>query len=104
MKTINIKYYLVPSSNHRSNNAEIEIKTFKNHFIAELCNVDKYFHLKLWDRLLQQATISIKLLRQSRTLPHISAYTHIFRDFNFDRTPLDPHGTRLVMHNRPNNR
>ena len=97
MATMSIKYQLVPPNNHRANNAEISIQKFKNHFIEGLCSLDKYFHLKLWDRLLQQATISLNLLRQSRTLTHISAYTHIFRDFDFNRTPLAPPGTRVVM-------
>ena len=78
MKTMNIKYQLVPPSNHRGKNAEIEIQTFKNHFMAGLCSLEKYFHLQLLDRLLQQATISLRLLMQSITLLHISAYTHIF--------------------------
>ena len=34
MTSMNIKYQLVPPSNHRANNAEREIKSFKNHFIA----------------------------------------------------------------------
>ena len=67
-----------------------------------MCSVDKYFHLQLWERLLQQATISLNLLRQSITLPLISAYTHIFGEFDFNRTPLAPPGTRVVMHNIPN--
>ena len=44
-KTMNIKYQLVPPSNHRANNTERVVKTFKNHFIAGLCSVDKDFHL-----------------------------------------------------------
>ena len=47
MTTMDIKYQLVPPSNHRSKNAERGIQTFKNHFIAGLCSVDKYFHLQL---------------------------------------------------------
>ena len=77
--SMNITYQLVPPSNHRAKNAERVIQTFKNHFIAGLCSVDKDFHLQLWDRILQQSTISLNFLRQSITLPHISAYTHIFR-------------------------
>ena len=75
--TINIKYHLVPPSNHRANNTETAIQKSKNRFIAGLCSVEKYFHLQLWDRLLQQATISLNLLRKSRTLSHISSYIHI---------------------------
>ena len=84
--TMNLKYQLVPPSNHISNNAERVIQTFKNYFIAELCSLDKGFHLQLWEKLLQQETISLNLLRQSRTLPHISAYTYIFGEFYFNHT------------------
>ena len=52
MTTMNIKYQLVPTSNHRANNAERAIQTFKNHFIAGLCIVDKYLHLQLWEIIL----------------------------------------------------
>ena len=69
MNTMNINYQLVSPSNHRENNAERLVQTFKNHFIAVLCSVDKDFHLQLWDILLQQERISLNLLRQSRTIP-----------------------------------
>ena len=104
MTTVNIKYQLVPPINHRSNNAERWIQTFNNHLISVLCSIDKYFHLQLWDRILQQAKISINLLRKLITLPHISAYTHIFGEFDFERTHLTPPDTRVVIHNRPNDR
>ena len=45
MGTMYLKYHLVPTSNHRENNAERDIQTFKNHLIAGLYSVDKYFHL-----------------------------------------------------------
>ena len=64
--------------------------------------VDKDFNLQLWDRLSQQAKISINLLRQSITLTHISSYTRIFGEFDFNRTPSVPPGTRVVIHNRSN--
>ena len=47
MTSMNIKYQLVPTSNHRENNVERAIQTFKNHFTAVLCSVDKDFHLQL---------------------------------------------------------
>ena len=78
MTTMDIKCQLVLLSNHIANNAQIEIKTFRNHFIVGMCILDKKFHIQLWYRLLQKSTISLNMLRQSRTLPHISAYTHIF--------------------------
>ena len=43
MKTIsmNIKYQLVPPSNHIASNEERTIQTFKNHFISGLFSVEK---------------------------------------------------------------
>ena len=45
IKSKNTKYKLVHPSNHRAKNAERAIQTSKNHFIAGMCIVDKYFHL-----------------------------------------------------------
>jgi hypothetical protein len=85
-----IYYQLVPPHIHRRNNAERAIQTFKNHFIAGLCSVDQNFPLKLWDKLLPQATITRNLLRKSRINPRMSAYSQINGDFDFNRTPMGP--------------
>jgi hypothetical protein len=91
-----IHYQLAPPHIHQRNNAEREIKTFKNHFIAGLCSVDPTFPLKLWDKLLPQATITLNLLRQSRINPRMSAYAQLNGHFDFNRTPLAPPGTRII--------
>jgi hypothetical protein len=57
-----ITYQLAPPQIHRRNNAERAIQTFKNHFIARLCSVDPTSPLKLWEKLLPQATITLNLL------------------------------------------
>ena len=67
-----------------------------------MCSVDKDFQLQFWERLLQQAKISLNFLIKSRTLLHPSAYTHIFGSFDSDQTPLAPPGKRIIIHNRPN--
>jgi hypothetical protein len=46
-----VDFQLVPPGLHRRNAAERAIRTFKNHFIAGLCSVDKNFPLHLWDKL-----------------------------------------------------
>jgi hypothetical protein len=66
-----ITYQFAPPHIHRKNNAERAIQTFKNHFIAGLCSVDPTFPLKLWDKLLPQATITLNLLQKSRINPCI---------------------------------
>ena len=73
--TMNIKYQLVPPSNHRSNNTERAIHDLRYYFIEGLCSADKDFHMQLWYRILQQETIIINMIIQPRTLPHLSAYT-----------------------------
>ena len=57
-----------------------------------------------WDRLLQQALITLNLLRSSRANPKLSAYAYLHGVFDFNKTPLAPPGTKTIVHNRPANR
>jgi hypothetical protein len=95
-----INYQLAPPHIHWRNNAEREILTFKNYFIAGLCSVDTTFPLKLWDKLLPQATITLNLLRKSRISPRMSAYAQLNGHFDLNRTPLAPPGTRIIAHEK----
>jgi hypothetical protein len=99
-----ITYQLALPHIQRRNNAERAIHTFKNHFIAGLCSVDPTFPLKLWDKLLPQATITINLLQKSRINPRMSAYAQLNWHFDFNRTPLAPPGTRIMAHEKPDQR
>jgi hypothetical protein len=92
LKKQGITYQLAPPHIHRRNNAERAIQTFKNHFIAGLCSVDPNFSLKLWDKILPQATITLNLLRKSRINPRMSAYAQLNGHFDFNKTPLAPPG------------
>jgi hypothetical protein len=47
-----IQFELVPPSNHRHNQAECTIQTFKAHFISILAGADNKFPLSLWCHLL----------------------------------------------------
>jgi hypothetical protein len=99
-----IHYQLDPPHINRRKNAERAIQTFKNHFIAGLCSEDPTFPLKLWYKLLPQATITLNILRQSRINPRMSAYAQLNGHFDFNRTPLDPPGTRITAHEKPDQR
>jgi hypothetical protein len=96
-----IDYQLAPSHIRRRNNAERAIQTFKNHFISGLCSVDPNFPLKLWDKLLPRATLTLNLLRKSRINPRMSAYAQLNGHFESNRTPLAPPGTRVIEHEKP---
>jgi hypothetical protein len=99
-----ITYQLAPPHIHRRNNAERAIQRFKNHVIAGLCSVDPTFPLKLWDKLLPQLKITLNLLRKSRINPRMSAYAQLNGHFDFNRTPLAPPGTRIIAHEKPDQR
>eukprot|EP00804_Cyclotella_cryptica_P014189 CCRYP_005610-RA/>CCRYP_005610-RA protein AED:0.40 eAED:0.40 QI:0/0/0/1/0/0/3/0/300 len=58
---------------HRRNAAEVAIHNFKSHFLSILAGVADDFPMKLWDKLLPQAEITINLLRQSNATPTVSA-------------------------------
>ena len=89
---------------HRQNWAEISIQTFKNHFISGLCSTHPDFPLNLWDRLLQQAKPTLKLLRPSYINPQLSAHAQINGSFNFDKTPLYPTGIKVLTQERAEGR
>jgi hypothetical protein len=98
------KYQLAPPNMHRTNAAEKAINTWKCHFIAGLSSVDPDFPMHLWCRLIPQATTTLNLLRASCINPRLSAEAQLNGAFNFNRTPLAPPGTRVLIHETPANR
>ncbi|KAI2502091.1 Reverse transcriptase (RNA-dependent DNA polymerase) [Fragilaria crotonensis] len=104
LRDAEIDYQLVPPRLHRRNAAERAIRTFKNHFIAGLCSVDKNFPLHLWDKLLPQAELTLNLLRGSRLNPKLSAHAQMHGHFDCNRTPLVPPGIRVLVHIKPSER
>jgi hypothetical protein len=100
MTAQDIDYQLAPPHVHRRNSAERAIRTFKNHFIAGLCGTDPNFPLHLWDRLLPQALLTLNLLRASRINPRLSAHAQLHGAFDFNRTPIAPAGTRVMIHEK----
>jgi hypothetical protein len=103
--TVNdIAYQLVPSHCHRRNAAERAIRTFKEHFVADLSSVDPSFQLHLWDRLLPQAEITLNLLRTSRLHPQLSAAAHFHGLVNYNKTDFAPPGCKIIAHEKPGKR
>ena len=62
--------------------------------------MDAEFYLQLWERMLQQSTINLNLLQQSRLHPRRSVYMNLHGELDYNRTPLSPPGTNVVVHNR----
>jgi hypothetical protein len=99
-----ITFQLVSPYSHRRNSAERAIRSFKDHLIAGLCSTDKSFPMHLWDRILPQAVITLNMLRTSRINPKLLAATHLFGQYDFNRAPMAPPGTRIIAHETPGRR
>ena len=94
----NCDIQLVPPDNHRRNLAERAIQTFKSHFKAVLAGVDDSFPMRLWDRLLPQAVLTLNLLRQSNAVPTISGWQYVHGHFDYNKMPLAPMGCAVQVH------
>ena len=94
----------MPPHTHRSNISERAIQTFKAHFKAGLASVHPAFPVSQWDLLLEQAVITLNLLRVSRMNKHLSAHAYLYGNFNYSATPLLPPGTKVIAHSPPSNR
>jgi hypothetical protein len=99
-----ITFQLVPPYSHRRNSSERAIRSFKDHLITGLCSTAKSFPMHLWDILLPQAVITLNMLRTSRINPKLSADTHIYGQYDFNRAPMAPPGTRIIAHETRNRR
>jgi hypothetical protein len=97
----NVDFQRVPPHSHRRNSAERAIQTWKNHFCAGLATCDPKFPLTKWDLLMPQADLTLNLLRSSRRQPRLSAHACLNGLFDFNRSPLAPPGTRVVVHVTP---
>ena len=75
---------------HLHNAAKQAISTFKDHFIAGLCSTDLDLPMKNWYCLVEQAEITLNLLRPSRLNPKLSAYAQLNGKFDYNRTPMHP--------------
>jgi hypothetical protein len=94
----NIAFQRVPSKEYRANIAERAIRTFKNHFISILCSGDSNFPMNEWDRLIPQTILKLNLLRSSRIHPSLSAHASLFGNYDFNRAPIAPPGTKILAH------
>ena len=103
-KENDIKLEFVPPGNHRANDAERAIRTFVNHFLATLAGTDPNFPLIAWDELLEQAEITLNLMRQSAISPFMSAWQQLHGAYDHDKHPLAPPGIAVVVHEKPDKR
>ena len=69
----------------------------ENHFVAILCGADPSFPLYLWS----DAELILNLTRPSMSNLNILAWEMLNGPYVFDRTPIAPVGTRVVVLENP---
>ena len=89
---------------HRRNAAERDISTFEYGFIEGLSATNPDFPMHNWERLLEQVEITLNLLSASIFNLRLSAYAQLNGELDFNCIPMDPPGTRTLVHDKPNNR
>ena len=47
--------------------------------------------------------ITLNLLRNSRVNPALSAYAYLFGPYDFNKSPMAPPGTRVIVHDKHGN-
>ena len=104
LKKYSLNYQLVPPDMHRRNAAERAIRTFKNHFLSALATCNKHFPIQEWDLLIPQAVLTLNLLRNARINPQLSSHAFLFGVHDFNKHPLAPFGTKVMIHNKSNHR
>jgi hypothetical protein len=72
--------------------------------LAFLATCDPDFPVSEWDQLLFQVELTLNLLKSSRVNPKLSAYAYLNGNFDFNKTPLAPPGTKVVVHLKPDQR
>ena len=90
--------------NHQANVVERSHQTFKNHFISGLCKTDSEWPVQLWDHLLEQAVITINLLRSYLINATILAYYQFHgHKYDLNAHPMMQPGSKGVIFEDPNN-
>ena len=77
MTKVDEKFQFLPPHLHRQNAAERVICTFKNHLIAGISSIKKYFPMHLGCQFIPQACLVLNVLRQSIINPKLSTYAQV---------------------------
>ena len=93
-----IRPALVSAGNHRGNDIERGIRTAENHLVAMIHSCDPSFDKTAFTHLIEQAEITLNLLRTCYLDPTESAYSFLRGPYDFTRTPMAPPGHPVMVH------
>ena len=104
IKSTGADIQLVNPDDHRVNAAERAIQTWKNHWIAGMGTLDPKCPIQLWCQFIEQGQDTLNMLRVSRINPKLSSYAILEGQFDFNKTPLAPVGTKALVFLDPTKR
>ena len=99
-KVAKVHYRYVPPGNHRTNHAERDIRTWKNHYTSVIAGVDPSFPKDMWDELLDQVDLTLNVLRSSG-VNNESAWDHTCGAYDYTRNPIGPAGAKVLVYESP---
>ncbi|KAL7475873.1 hypothetical protein ACHAW6_001769 [Cyclotella cf. meneghiniana] len=97
----NSKFQYTPPNIDCTNTAECTIQTWKNHFVSIRAGTPCTYHLSNWSKDLEQTDITLNVLCPCTTNPLLSVYEALEGMFSFNRTPMTPIGTKIMIHIKP---
>ena len=104
MTSESINLQLTLKGLHCRNLVECAIKTYKNHFIANICSTHTDFPPNLWDKPVPQSVLIINLLRPACLNRNISAHAYLHVAFAYNQTHIVPSDIKIIDHVRPEER
>ena len=92
---------LVSLGLHLTTISERAIQTFKHQFIAGLSICNRKSPLHLWCHLIRQLVLTPNLLFLENVNPCLSAEAFLYGAFDFNKTPLAPSRTKVLIFEGP---
>jgi hypothetical protein len=99
LETQGAQYQLTPPHDHPTNDAERAICTAKNHLQVGWHSTDNQFPLYLWDKTLEQAKLTLNIMRGSRINPSL-----LHGRYDFNKWLITPPGIKVLVHEKSNER
>lgn len=95
------KIQFTPPEMYQTSTAEKALQTWKNHFLAGLASSPANFQIMHWCQLIQQANVTLNLLRLCHQNPALSAQEAMHETFHFEATQMVPPGIECYVHITP---
>lgn len=93
----NITIQLVPPDEHRANEAERAIQTWKSCKISMLAGIDPLCPERIFNKINKQCEMVVNLLRRSGVSEHMSAWQQLHGRWNYNQNPMAPVGMKVQI-------